>query len=267
MPCISTIGVLKSAGSHAHRWRSGASWRLLRRWCALLRTPNGWLWSGQTAHLLPPTSPQPGGGGLWSFSWTGLRRCRQEVGVIVLWVALCPLPGLLHSHPSTRPSCLVSHKQVLPCLRIVPQLPTMPPPRRDALLAASAPDVTPAPLPTIRNLTNAPSPSRDALLAALLDAAQTAAGRPIPVLCQPTAAGEPIVTQRGQALAAPAIADGGCLLWAGRTHLCDTEGFCKQTMWVVQSFTSQQSLQYDLLLSHPNILPQTPSWTSCACTS
>lgn len=59
---------------------------------------------------------------------------------------------------------------------------------------------------------------RDALLAALLDAAQTAAARPIPVLCQPTAAGEPIVSQRVQAVAAPAVAPGG--EWLGGAPLC-----------------------------------------------
>jgi DnaJ family protein C protein 13 len=50
------------------------------------------------------------------------------------------------------------------------------------------------------------TPARDALLAALLDAAQAAAGRPVPVLMQPTAAGDPILSQRAQALGAPSVA-------------------------------------------------------------
>lgn len=52
------------------------------------------------------------------------------------------------------------------------------------------------------------TPARDALLAAVLDAAQAAAGRPIPVLSQPTTPGDVIVVQRAQAVAAPAVADG-----------------------------------------------------------
>ena len=54
-----------------------------------------------------------------------------------------------------------------------------------------------------------PACCRDGLLAALLDAAQAAAGRPIPVLCQPTAPGDIIVAQRAQAVAAPAVLTGG----------------------------------------------------------
>lgn len=49
------------------------------------------------------------------------------------------------------------------------------------------------------------TPARDALLAAVVDAAQAAAGRPIPVLAQRTAAGEAIVARRGQAAGAPAV--------------------------------------------------------------
>jgi hypothetical protein len=53
---------------------------------------------------------------------------------------------------------------------------------------------------------------RDALLAATLDAAQTAAGRAIPVLSQPTSPGDVMVAHRAQAVAAPAVAAGTDLL-------------------------------------------------------
>lgn len=65
----------------------------------------------------------------------------------------------------------------------------------------------------VHTLTCTPTPthpamhtSRDALLAALLDAAQTAAGRPIAVLCHPTAPGDPVVSQRAQAVGVPTVA-------------------------------------------------------------
>ena len=65
-----------------------------------------------------------------------------------------------------------------------------------ALLVSVQPDSTPM----------APACRSDALLAAVLDAAQAAAGRPVPVLCQPTAPGEPVLAQRGQAAGVPAVA-------------------------------------------------------------
>ncbi|GAB4814092.1 hypothetical protein N2152v2_001138 [Parachlorella kessleri] len=47
------------------------------------------------------------------------------------------------------------------------------------------------------------TPAREALLAALLDAAQASAGRPIPVLTQPTGSGDVVVAHRSQAVGAP----------------------------------------------------------------
>lgn len=75
------------APAHApiSRWRSGASWRLWRRWSALLRTPSGWLWSGQTALPLPPTSHRPGVGrgrepeGRESLFWNNAQPCLPAI--------------------------------------------------------------------------------------------------------------------------------------------------------------------------------------------
>jgi DnaJ family protein C protein 13 len=50
------------------------------------------------------------------------------------------------------------------------------------------------------------TPARDALAAALVDAAQDAAGRPVPVLPAPTRGGDPVVAARGQAPGAAAAA-------------------------------------------------------------
>lgn len=98
------------------------------------------------------------------------------------------------------------------------------------------------------------TPARDALLAALVDAAQTNAGRPIPVLCQPTAAGEPIVALRAQAVAAPVVTPGGMRRRASRSA-----PVCAALR------TSSTPLTESFL--PPAFQPQMLSWKSSACTS